>query len=334
MDWRTGFTARYIMTTVDPYTWGDTGEIEVIGGTIDRDAETDLLESASISIREHITEQWVRVYLIAKQGNDSVREALFTGLATTPTRSIVGNREENTLDCYSVLKVADDILLPLGYYAAAGVQGGQLVERLLSDLPCTVTVQENSPVLLDNIVAGSADSKLKMARQIVDAMGWQIRITGDGKVFVEPKPSQIAAEFNSQDEDVIEPQLTDDQDLFGIPNVLRVTISDSTATVRNDDPENEYSTVQRGREVWKAESSSSLTDNESLGAYAMRRLKELQAPARTLNYNRRFNPDVVPGSLVNIVYPKQGLDGAYRVQSQSIALSFNTRTEEEAVYEA
>lgn len=335
MDWTKGFTAQYIVTTVDPHTWGDTGEIEITSGTIDRDAETDLIESAEVTVRERIAEQWIRIYLIAKQsGADTVREALFTGIATTPKRSIFGEREENSLECYSVLKVADDILLPLGYFASEGVRGGEIVRRLLSDLPCPVTITERSPYLLNNIVAGQNDSKLRMARQIVDAMNWQIRITGSGEVFVEPKPSTIAASFDSQNADVIEPQVTDDQDLFGIPNALRVTMSERTATVRDDDPESEWGTVKRGREIWKAESVSGLTDNETLGAYTMRRLKELQSPARTLTYNRRFDPAVVPGSLINIVYPRQDISGTFRVKNQRIELSFNARTEEEAVNES
>jgi hypothetical protein len=110
-------------------------------------------------------------------------------------------------------------------------------------------------------------------------------------------------------------------------------MSERTATVRDDNPESEWGTVKRGREIWKAESVSGLTDNETLGAYTMRRLKELQSPARTLTYNRRFDPAVVPGCLVSIVYPRQDISGTFRVKNQRIELSFNARTEEEAVNE-
>ena len=333
MDWSKGFSSKYIVTTVDPDTWGDSGELEVLSGTIDRDSTTELLESASLEVMGAIGEQLVRVYLIARQGGETVREALFTGLPTSPSRNITGQREENTLDCYSILKIADDILLPLGYYAAAGSNGGQLIERLLSDLPGKVTVMEGSPALTDNIVAGDSDSKLRMAREIADAIDWVIRIDGRGEVYVEPKSANVAAGFDSQIADAIEPQVMDARDLFGIPNVLRVTMNNSTATVRDDKVDSDYSTVGRGREIWKAETVSTLSDNESLGSYTMRRLKELQAPARTLTYNRRFNPDVVPGSLISITYPKQGLSGTFRVESQSITLGANAQTQETAIYE-
>lgn len=335
MDWSKGFSSRFIARTVDPHTWGDTEEIEVTGGTISRDSTTDLVESASLTVTQPVGEQWIRVYLIAEQeGQKTCREALFTGLATTPERSINGRREENSLDCYSVLKVADDILLPLGYFIPSGSRSGEMLERLLSDIPGKLTIAPGSPYLTKTIVAGVSDSKLKMSKQIVDAIGWQIRIDGMGHVSVGPKPKAIVASFNSQDKDVIEPQVRDNFDSFSIPNVVRVTMGGSTATVRDDSEGSEYSTVKRGREIWKSESASTISDSESLGAYAMRRLKELQAPARTLTYSRRFDPGVVPGSLVSIVYPEQNISGTFRVQSQEITLGYGARTSEDAVYES
>lgn len=334
MDWSKGYTAKYIVATVDPHTWGDNGEIEVTSGTIDRDATTALLESASLEVTQTVGEQWIRVYLIAKQKGETVREALFTGLSTTPTRSIIGRRQQNSLECYSVLKVADDILLPLGYYAAAGARGGALIQRLLVDLPCRVTVQSGSPALVNNLVAGNTESKLSMARKIADAIDWQIRVNGRGEVFVEPKPKGIVASFNSLYDDVLEPEVTDEQDLFNIPNVVRITMSGKTATAENDDEASAYSISGRGREVWKSESVSSLSDSESLAAYAMRRLKELQSPARTLSYTRRYHPDAVPNSLVSIIYPEQQINGTFRIESQSITLGANAQTQEDAIYES
>lgn len=334
MDWSKGYSAKYIVTKVDKGTWGDSGEIEITDGTIDRDATTSLLESASLKVTETVGEEWIRVYLIAKQDGETVREALFTGLSTTPSRSIIGRREENTLECYSVLKVADDILLPLGYYAAAGATGGQLIQRLLVDLPCKVTVRSGSPILVNNLVAGSNESKLSMARKIADAIDWQIRIDGKGNVFVEPKPKDIVANFNSLSFDILEPEVTDSQDLFSIPNVVRITMSGKTALAENDDEESAYSISGRGREIWKSESVSSLSDSESLAAYAMRRLKELQSPARTLSYKRRFHPNAVPNSLVSIIYPEQSISGTFRIESQSITLGANAQTQEDAIYES
>ena len=72
---------------------------------------------------------------------------------------------------------------------------------------------------------------------------------------------------------------------------------------------------------------------ESLGEYGMRRLKEMQKPARSLEYTRRFQPDVSINDLVSIIYPKQNIGDVFRVQSQSIDLSYGASVKEEAINE-
>ena len=45
-------------------------------------------------------------------------------------------------------------------------------------------------------------------------------------------------------------------------------------------------------------------------------------------YDRRFNPDVLVGDLINLHYPAQFLEGVFRVTSQTIELSHNAKTSE------
>ena len=56
MDWQHGFSATYCLMTVNPETWADDEELEIIEGTIERDAEADLIESASITLAEPVEE--------------------------------------------------------------------------------------------------------------------------------------------------------------------------------------------------------------------------------------------------------------------------------------
>ena len=42
---------------------------------------------------------------------------LFTGLSTTPDNDFNGSLNNNTVECFSVLKLAGDVMLPLGWYA-------------------------------------------------------------------------------------------------------------------------------------------------------------------------------------------------------------------------
>lgn len=333
VDFSNGFSATYYAARVNPQTWADAGEINIIAGSIAKNADSDLVESADITIDEEIgTEEWIRVYMIAEQGGALERVPLFTGIVSSPTRNIDGNTEERKLDCYSVLKVAADVLLPMGWFAPARTNGGELIRMLLEDLPGPVELDEGSPVILSSFVAGSKDTKLSIAQEIAKAINWQIKVNGDGSVRICPKPLTISGTFDNIENDIIETSVTDDQDIFSVPNILRVTLNGSAATARDDDPDSIYSTVNRGREIWQQEDAK-LAAGESLGEYAARRLKELQNPSRKLDYTRRFQPDVDVNDLVSIIYPKQNIGDVFRVKSQTITLSYGAKVKEEVINE-
>ena len=333
INYSNGISASYYAARVNPHTWTDAGEISIISGNITKKADSDLVVSADITVNDDIgTEEWVRIYMIAEQAGEKERVPLFTGIVSSPKRDINGIRETRKLECYSVLKVAADILLPLGWFAPARTKGGDLIKILLSDLPCPVEVDEGSPNIISSFVAGDNDSKLSIAQEIAKAINWQIKVNGDGSVRICPKPLTISGTFDNIENDIIETSVSDDRDIFSIPNVLRVTLDGSTATARDDDPDSVYSTVNRGREIWKQENAK-LAAGESLGEYAVRRLKELQNPSRKLGYNRRFQPDVDVNDLVSIVYPKQNIGDVFRVQSQTIEMSHGAKVKEEVLSE-
>lgn len=333
INYNNGISATYYATRVNPKTWADAGEIPIISGTVTKNAESALVVSADLSVSEDIgAEEWIRIYQIAEQNGARERIAIFTGIVSSPARDINGNSETRKLDCYSVLKVASDILLPLGWFAPARTNGGELIRILLSDLPCTVELDEGSPYIISSFVAGEADSKLTVAQQIAEAINWQIKVNGDGTVRICPKPLTISGTFDNIENDIIEMAVTDSMDIFSVPNVLRVTLQGSAATARDDDPDSVFSTVNRGREIWLQESAN-LAAGESLGEYAMRRLKELQNPSRKVSYTRRFQPDVDVNDLVSIVYPKQNIGDVFRIKQQTITLSHGAKVKEDAINE-
>jgi len=328
-----GISAIYYAARVNPKTWSDAGEIEIVSGNITKNSTSDLVQSADITVHENIgTEEWIRVYMVAQQSGAKERVPLFTGIVSSPSRDIKGNYEVRKLDCYSVLKVAADILLPLGWFAPARTNGGELIKLLLSDLPCPVELDEGSPTIISSFVAGNNDSKLSVAQDIAEAINWQIKVNGDGSVRICPKPLTISGTFDNIENDIIETSVTDKRDIFSIPNVLRVTLDGAAATARDDDPDSIYSTVARGREIW-AQEDAKLAAGESLGEYAIRRLKEMQNPSRQVSYTRRFQPDVDVNDLVSIIYPKQSIGDVFRVKSQTITLSHGAKVKEEAINE-
>lgn len=334
MNWNSGFSSIYELRRVDHVSWRDAGVYDLTAGNISR-SNSGLMESADLTMTESPGECWLRVYLKAKQGESGDRVALFTGLASAPQRTLEGNAVTYKVACYSVLKPVDDILTPLGYFVSAGVPGAEIAAELLSVGPAPVTYQGMSPALTEPIVAENSDSNLTMAMKVIEAIGWRLRIDGMGNVEIMPKPDEEAVRFDEHDNDSIEVSITDTHDWFATPNCIRVTSGDECVEYRNTDPYDELSTFSRQEnrggsgEIWTQESASSLGETETLQTYAERRLKELQSPARTISYSRRFHPDATVGDKVRLHLPAHGIDDVFTITSQKIALGYNARVSEE-----
>lgn len=329
MDWSKGFSASCYMTIVDPVSWRDIRRVEIEGGSVSRSI-SGLRQSADITCTDFDPdrEQWVRVYLDAAQEDDVARVALFTGLASVPERKTDGSRTEYPLACYSVLKPAEDILLERGWYAMAEQRAGDVISTLLSVLQAPVTVEEGSPRLIRSIIAEDGETNLSMTEKILTAIGWRLRIEGDGSIEVCPADSEPRAVFGDG-YDVIEPQLSMKKDWFACPNVYRAISGDRAAVARDDSEDSMLSTAARGREIWMEDRDCQLSDSEGLEQYAERRLAEEQAFARSVRYRRRYDPAVTAGDLVRLHYPGQGLQADHTVVSQSIMLGLGASVDEE-----
>ena len=336
MNWNEGFSALYELQKVDPVSWYDAGSLNFTAGSIKR-TESDLIESADLTMLESPGETWVRVYLKARQSDDGAREALFTGLTSVPDRTGDGTRITYRVECYSVLKPLEDMLLPRGYFAPAGSDAAALVYDLLRAGPAPVVVDDESPLLTDAIVAEDSTTRLGMVHMLLDAIGWRLRISGDGTIHVCPAASEPVAVFDTLENDIIELATTDSQDWFSVPNCIRVTSGDKYVEYKDDDPDKSVSIVSRRArrggtgEIWISEASPTVGNNESLAEYAMRKLKEAQSPARRVTYARRFRPDVFLSDRVLLHLPVIGIDGTFKIESQTIELGFGARTSEEVV---
>ena len=330
MDWNKGYSATYYMKRIDPATWKDLETINLTGGSIKREA-SGLRQSADVDCVNYKIEleQWVRIYLDTRQNGAAAHVPLFTGLATSPEDEYSGIIRKNALECYSVLKPADDIYLMRGWYAQAGRHGGDVIKQLLEVIPAPVVIADESPRLEAAIIAEDSETRLTMVDKVLTAINWRLRIDGDGTVYVEPKPIEAVAMFDPIENDVIETELKISADWYSCPNVFMAISEDMTGIARDDSPDSPLSTVNRGREVWMVEDGANLSETESIAQYAQRMLNEAQRIQKTVEYDRRYMPHVGIGDIVRLRYPAQGLDGIFAVDSQSIELGYGARTSEQ-----
>ena len=332
MDWSKGFSASYYATFVDKASWRDIEKFDILGGDINRSVSS-LIEAASIDTREEFdNERWIRVYLDTRQNGDAGHVALFTGLAIPPKTEIDGNIKTYALECYSVLKPAEDVLLERGYFVPKRINGGEMIVELLKVTPAPVVIDSVTPRTKDVIVAESGETHLSMVYKILKAINRRLRIDGDGTVHITLNATEAAVSFSALDNDAIEPKLTLTHDWFNCPNVFRAINGDASAVARDEREDSILSIQNRGREVWMEETSVNLADDEGVAEYADRRLAEEQARAYDASYSRRYHPDITVTDYVGLRYPGQGLDGVYKVTSQHIKLGHGCRTEETIEY--
>lgn len=331
MDWNKGFSARYYGTFVDPVTWRDIDRFEITGGSISK-TESDKMQSADVDCTEYPTgEHWIRLHLVAKQNDSSVHDALFTGLACSPEDNFDGYRNNKAVQAYSVLKPAEDVLLERGWYAPADADAARLMVKLLSVTPAPKMIDGDSPRLKQAIIAEDGETRLSMTHKILDAIGWRMRISGDGTITFCPKATESLATFDPLYADSIEPKVTVKNDWYDCPNVYRAAADDLTAIARDESDDSMLSIQNRGREIWKEDNSVSLGDSESIADYALRKLREEQQHYITVSYDRRYIPDVMVSDLITLNYPAQRVVGTYMIQSQTIELGYSARTSEEVV---
>lgn len=333
MDWAKGYSSMYYATVVDRNTWADTTRFEITGGTIQK-TDDDLLESADIDTVNYseTNEQWIRVWLDTRQeGGSYSHTPLFTGLATSPSKSINGVVETNSVQCYSVLKPAQDVLLPRGWYAPIDIGIGTLIKRLLSVCFAPVDIYPEESFLEYAIIAEDGETNLSMAWALATAAGWLIKIGGDGVISIGPKDDTTKLFIGANSNDIVETSISVEYDWYACPNVLRATSNGVSATVRDDDPDSILSTVSRGREIWAEENDCELASGQSVSEYARAKLSELQTVMMKVSYDRRFYPGVSIGDVIHFDYPVQNLMGRYLISSQSITLGHNAKVSEEVV---
>lgn len=333
IDWSKSYMLKAYAEEVNPATWvGDGIEIPIESASVKRSQDNDR-QSATIDCGDYTNDHeiWVRLWVDVRQGSSSEHVALFTGLTAPTKKSITGTLVKTSLECYSVLRPAQDVLLPKGWYAPVEADGAGLIRDLLRVGPAPITITQDSPRLKDPIVAEENETNLSMIEKILDAMEWDIAIDGEGQISLSPIDSDVQQMYDAVSYDVVQPDITYEANWYECPNVYRVVSGDNSVEARDDDPDSPLSTVSRGREIWKDESSPTLKDDESLAEYAYRKLKEAQQYDTKLSYTVRFQPNVNVNDAVYISYPANNINGPYLVTSQTINVGDGLSVSEEAI---
>lgn len=345
MDWTKSMIQTFEFYLVDPRTFRD---IKMVDGVtkfdINRDLSSDLIDNITIDCPYELGENYIRCYLIAKQGAETQKVPLGTFLIQSPNITYDGKSISRTYTGYSCLIELKDSLTPLGYSVLKGANVMQSAITLIRDnMRPPVVLTSSDHTLNRNFSAGQTESVLSFSKSLIEEANYTMNIDPMGRLYFEPKrdASKLYPTWSYDDENmsILSSNIQIKSDLYGTPNVVEVVYSVDGRTivsrVENNDPASASSTVRRGREIIFRDTNPSLpgeVTKEYLDLYAIQLLKSKSVLNYEVTYSHGYCP-VVPGDSVFITCKKLGIVNAKaQVQSQSITGQTGITINETAVF--
>lgn len=345
-NWSSSMKQTYEYYKVDPTTWSNQEKIDnVISADIKRDSGNDTKGSASYKVSSDLGELYIRTYLITTQNRVVERHPLGTHLCQTTGDEFDGKRKNITLDGYSPLVELKEKHPPIGYAIAKNQNILDVASRLVREnVRAPVISGRDDTTLSQSFVANLDDTWFSFISDLLYYAWYELDVDEMGRVIFSPivdtNSLQPVWVYNDDNSSIIQPDLTIDRDLYGIPNVLEVIYSREDGAVLyskvvNDDPDSPISTVSRGREV-----VTRITDPDIYGTptqaylddYAKSQLKQLSALEYTLTYTHGYCP-VRVGDCVLLNYERAGLRRVKaKVTRQSIKCETGCQVQETAIY--
>lgn len=345
VDWTSSMQQSFEYYVVDPITWKDSRKINVVRScTVNRDSEAETQGSASLDITESLGECYVRVYLITIQNGEKNRHPLGTFLIQTPSSSFDGKIETVTVDAYTPLLELKENPPPLGYSILKNENIMDMAYRLTKEqLRAPVVEASCSETLFNDFVADTDDTWISFLTDLMAIAKYSFGLDELGRIIFLPKQDIASLQpiwtFNDDNSSILQPSITLDHDIYGIPNVVEVIYSNGNgyyySKVVNDDPNSPISTVNRGREITHRVTNPELNGNPTeaqIKEYASQLLTELSSFENTITYTHGYCP-VRLGDCVRLNYSKYGLKNVKaKVISQSIKCSAGCLVTEKAVF--
>lgn len=348
-DWRSSMQQTFEYYTVDPNTWRDTRLLSNIkSSSISRDADTGTLGSATIGTTETVGECYVRTYLVTVQNGIKEKHALGTHLVQTPSFSFNGKVPDYSVDAYTPLLELKEGIPPIGYTIPKGSNIMSMAYSIVRERVRAPVI----PAICDetipyDFVASTEDTWLSFIIDLIANAKYTLALDEMGRILFSPK-QDIASlapvwTYDDSNSSILYSDITIDNDLYGIPNVVEIIYSNSSdakttslySRVVNDDANSPVSTISRGREIVYRDMNpniSGIPSQEMLDEYAVSLLKALSTLECTISYSHGYCP-VRLGDCVRFDYGKIGLtDVKAKVISQNISCTPGCRVTEKAVF--
>lgn len=348
-DWRSTMTRTYEFYKVDPGTWKDTQRIATItSGSITRDSDVETRGSATFDITGELGECYVRVYLITIQNGLRETHPLGTFLVQTPSYNFDGKIKTSQVDGYTPLIELKEKHPPLGFSL---LKDDDIQNNIMSSACSLINDNVRAPVvsspisekLSGNFIANADDTWLSFCTDLVKNAKHTIELDELGRIFFAPTQEidslQPVWTYDDDNSSILYPDISLEQDLFGIPNVVEVVYSGSDGpieyTIENDDPNSPVSITNRGRRITYRDTNPSFSGEptkKQVEEYAIRLLKALSTVEYTVSYSHGYCP-VRVGDCVRLNYTRAGIKNVKaKVIRQTIKCTPDCPVSETAIF--
>lgn len=357
-DWTKPMTQSYEYYIVEPTTLADTKRLEYVkSASFTRDAENATLGSASIESTESVGEAYIRGYLKTIQNGVTEKHPLGTVIVQTPSTNFTGVISNVSMDAYTPLIELKEKQPPLGYFVRRGTRimdAAYTIVRENARAPVEPieptyvtnddgTIEDTSPKLQNDFIANTEDTWLTFVTDLIANAKYELGLDERGHILFVPKQEisslQPVWTFDDGNSSILQPDITVNHDMYGIPNVVEVVYSygsdKKTAIVKNEDPNSPISIVNRGREITYRDTQPSLAGyvtQAQVKEYAERLLRSLSTIEYTVSYTHGYCP-VRLGDCVRLNYERAGLKNVKaKVISQNIKTDLPCTVSEKAVF--
>lgn len=345
IDWTKPMQQTFEHYIVDPGTWRDTKKLNtVISTTIKRESDSGTLGSATLDVIDTLGECYVRTYLIAIQKGVTEKIPLGTHLLQTPSSRYDGKIRSVSIDAYTPLLELKEKPPALGYSILKDANIMDIACRLAQEiLRAPVVTTTNDTKLQQDFVANSNDTWLTFLSDLIANAKYIFALDELGRVLFAPQQDTASLQpvwtYTDDNSSILNPEITTDHDIYGIPNVVEVIYSNNGvyyySKVVNDDDNSPLSINNRGREIIHRDSNpklSGIPTQLEIDEYAKKLLRNLSSVEYTISYTHGYCP-VRLGDCVRLDYKDAGLKNVKaKVISQSIKCTAGCQVTEKAVF--
>lgn len=320
MDWSRSLAIVWRYALVDPATWLDVSWIDGVRSCkATWDGETQTLSSAVLEVDADLpAECYVRAWCEATQDGVTERHAVGTWLVQSPSVSSDGTVRTTSAQAHSPLVELKDDLPPVGWYADG--RASDTIADVCSHMRAPLVAYETDKIISSPVVASDDDTWLDVLWALCDAAGLDLSLDGMGRALLMPRaePWAMSPALTLSDTDprgFLSASVTDDTDLFGIPNRMEVVWSEPGRCVigrsTNDDPASPVSTASRGRLVVRRltnpDGLMTGCTQQQVDEYAERALREESTLTRTWGLTCGYRP-LRLGECTRVMHSVLGVD--------------------------